>query len=238
MPPRISASTSGFIRRRRGGWSHPPGAGGDVAGGYAPMAGVCGALPAVAVSAAGGQLPGAGACGPDGPDGPDGPEPAAVVHVAPRAAGGGPVGGAAGGAYAEAVPASAGSGATTAAPAATPAAAPAAAATEPDQPNPGRDGVPLANVRVSDSGSQSPPGCSAPTWASRPPAVGRCPGSLARQRSISGRIVAGTPSRLGVPCTTRYSSAAVVPVPNGPSPVAANARTAPSVKMSLGGPTS
>ena len=224
MPPRISASTSGFIRRRRGGWT--PGTGGGAGGGYAPMGGVGGAPPAVAVSgaaAAGGQLPGVGACGPDGP------EPAAAVRVAPGPAGGGPVGGTAGGAYAGAVPASAGSDAATA--------APAAAATGPDQANPGRDGVPL-NVRVSDPGSQSPPGCSAPTSASRPLAVGRCLGSLARQRSISGRIVAGTPSRLGVPCTTRYSRAAVVPVPNGPSPVAANASTAPSVKMSLGGPTS
>jgi len=34
MPPRISASTSGFIRRRRGGgWPIPDGMGGGVAGG-------------------------------------------------------------------------------------------------------------------------------------------------------------------------------------------------------------
>ncbi len=34
MPPRISASTSGFIRRRRGGgWPMPDGMGGGVAGG-------------------------------------------------------------------------------------------------------------------------------------------------------------------------------------------------------------
>ena len=33
MPPRISASTSGFIRRRRGGWPVPAGMGGGVAGG-------------------------------------------------------------------------------------------------------------------------------------------------------------------------------------------------------------
>lgn len=33
MPPRMSASTSGFIRRRRGGWPVPVGMGGGVAGG-------------------------------------------------------------------------------------------------------------------------------------------------------------------------------------------------------------
>ena len=63
MPPRISASTSGFIRRRGGGWPIPDGMGGGVAGGYAPIGGVGCALPAVAVSApdaAYGQLPGAG----------------------------------------------------------------------------------------------------------------------------------------------------------------------------------
>jgi len=143
-----------------------------------------------------------------GAGGPYGPEPAAAVRVAPRPA---------------------------VADAAT--AAPAAAAAGPDQANPGRDGVPWI-VRVSVSGSQFPPGCSAPTSASRPLAAGRWPGSLARQRSIVGRSVAGTRSRSGVPCTTRYSSAAVVPVPNGPSPVAAKASTAPRVKMSLAGPTS
>jgi hypothetical protein len=107
-----------------------------------------------------------------------------------------------------------------------------------DPGNPGRDGVPATNVRVIEAGSQFPSGCSAPTSASRALPVGRWLGSLARQRSISGRTAGGTPSRLGVPCTTRYSSAAVVPVPNGPSPVAANASTAPRLKMSLGGPTS
>ena len=97
MPPRISASTSGFIRRRRGcGWPIPAGMGGGVAGGYAPIGGVGDALPAVAViasAAAGGQLlPGAGVRGPDGP------EPPAVVRVAPRPVGDGPVDGTAGGA--------------------------------------------------------------------------------------------------------------------------------------------
>jgi hypothetical protein len=97
MPPRISASTSGFIRRRRGGGGPiPEGMGGGVAGGYAPIGGVGDALPAVAVitpAAADGQLlPGAGVRGADGPG------PPAVVRVAPRPAGGGAVGGTAGGA--------------------------------------------------------------------------------------------------------------------------------------------
>ena len=35
----------------------------------------------------------------------------------------------------------------------------------------------------------------------------------------------------------RNTSAAVDPVPNGPSPVAANVSTAPRLKTSLGGPT-
>ena len=202
------------------------------------MGGVGGAPPPAAAvsapSAAYGQplgpeaVPGAGVRGPDGPD------PAAVVRVAPRPVGGGAIGGApggaAGGAYAEAVPASAGSDPATT--------RPDAAATGPDPAETARDGVSWANVRVSESGSQFPLGCSAPTSASSPPAVGRCPGSLARQCSISGRTAGGTRSRLGVPCTTRYSSAAVVPVPNGPSPVAAKASTAPRLKMSLGGPTS
>ena len=199
------------------------------------MGGVGGAPPPAAAvsapSAAYGQPPGPEA-GPEA--GGRGPDPAAVVRAAPRPVGGGAIdeatGGAAGGAYAEAVPASAGSDPATT--------RPDAAATGPDQAKPARDGVPWANVRVSESGSQFPLGCSAPTSASSPPAVGRCPGSLARQCSISGRTAGGTPSRLGVPCTTRYSSAAVVPVPNGPSPVAAKASTAPRLKMSLGGPTS
>jgi len=73
MPPRMSATTSGFIRcRRGGGWPMPDGMGGGVAGGYAPIGGVGCALPAVAVSAPApvyGQLPGAGVRGPDGPAG-------------------------------------------------------------------------------------------------------------------------------------------------------------------------
>ncbi len=102
----------------------------------------------------------------------------------------------------------------------------------------GPEGVSRANARMIDSGSQFAVGWRAPTSASRPPAVGRWLGSLARQRSISGRTSDGIRSRLGLPWTTRYSSAAVVPVPNGPSPVAAKASTAPRLKMSVGGPTS
>ena len=95
-----------------------------------------------------------------------------------------------------------------------------------------------AKARMIDSGSQFAVGWRAPTSASRLSAVGRCPGSLARQRSISGRTSAGTRSRPGTPWTTRYSSAAVVPAPNGPSPVAAKASTAPRLNMSVGVPTS
>lgn len=51
---------------------------------------------------------------------------------------------------------------------------------------------PRANARMIDSGSQFAAGWRAPTWASRPSAVGRWLGSLARQRSISGRTSAGT----------------------------------------------
>jgi hypothetical protein len=89
-----------------------------------------------------------------------------------------------------------------------------------------------------DSGSQFAVGWRAPTSASRPSAVGRWLGSLARQRSITGRTSVGTRSRLAEPWTTRYSSDAVVPVPNGPRPVAAKARTVPRLKMSVGGPIS
>jgi len=60
-----------------------------------------------------------------------------------------------------------------------------------------------ANVLVSESGSQFPSGWSAPTSESRPLALGRWAGSLARQRSISGRTRGGTRSRPGSPCATR-----------------------------------
>ena len=75
----------------------------------------------------------------------------------------------------------------------------AAASAAPDPANTGRDGtyagpgpVFQADVRTIESGSQSPVGWRAPTSASRLPVVGRCAGSLARQRSISGRTLAGT----------------------------------------------
>ncbi len=58
-----------------------------------------------------------------------------------------------------------------------------------------------------------------------------------RLRLTSGRILSGSWSRLGVPCTTRYSSAAVSPLPNGPSPRAAKTSTPARLKMSLNGPT-
>ena len=48
------------------------------------------------------------------------------------------------------------------------------------------------NARMIDSGSQFAVGWRALTSASRQVAVGRCPGSLARQRSISGRTSDGT----------------------------------------------
>ena len=80
-------------------------------------------------------------------------------------------------------------------------------------------------------------------WAAVTPArssaaVGRPPGSLARHRSISGRTPAGAPLRSAVPPTTRSSTAAGGPVPNGLRPVAAKASTAPRLKTSLSGPTS
>lgn len=67
----------------------------------------------------------------------------------------------------------------------------------------GPDAVSRANARMIDSGSQFDVGWRAPTSASRPSAVGRWLGSLARQRSISGRIPAGRFSRFGRLCTTR-----------------------------------
>ena len=117
--------------------------------------------------------------------------------------------------------------APSAAPAPRPAPEPREAGPEPSDapPDPSEVRVgPAAsglNARMIESGSQLSVGWRAPTSASRPAAVGRSRGSLARQRSIIGRTSGGTLSRLGVPWTTRYSSAAVVPVPNGPWPVAA-----------------
>ncbi len=75
------------------------------------------------------------------------------------------------------------------------------------------------------------------TSASRAAAAGRPAGSLTRHRSISGRTSGGTPSRSGTPRTTRSSTAAAGPVPNGLRPVAAKASTVPRLNTSLSGPT-
>ena len=88
------------------------------------------------------------------------------------------------------------------------------------------------------SGSQPDAGAAAPASASSSLAVGRCAGFFSRHRATSGRIWAGTPASCAGECTTRYTSAAVGPLPNGTSPEAANARIAPRLKTSLGGPTS
>ena len=77
-----------------------------------------------------------------------------------------------------------------------------------------------------------------PSSASRRPAPGRLPGSLARQPPISDRSSPGSsPSWAGL-LTSRYISRAPDPEPNGPCPVAAYTSTAPRLKMSLAGPTS
>jgi hypothetical protein len=91
---------------------------------------------------------------------------------------------------------------------------------------------------MTDSGSQSGAGWMAPTWASSSRALGRSPGSLARQLPTSARSSAGTPPRSGRLLTSRYMSAGLDPEPNGPSPVAAKVSTAPRLNMSLGGPMS
>jgi hypothetical protein len=89
-----------------------------------------------------------------------------------------------------------------------------------------------------DSASQPGVGWMAPTSASSSRAVGRSPGCLARQLPISGRSSPGTLPRRGGLSTSRYMSAAFDPDPNGPWPVAAKARTAPRLNMSLAGPMS
>ena len=88
----------------------------------------------------------------------------------------------------------------------------------------------------SQSAKSAADGCAAVSSARNCTAVGRCPGSLARQRSTRGRTGPGSRSRRGVPCTTRYSSAVGAPCPNGPSPVAANTSTAPRLNTSLARP--
>ena len=76
------------------------------------------------------------------------------------------------------------------------------------------------------------------TLASSSAAVGRRSGSLARHCSISGRTSAGASSRSAATRTTRSSTAAGGPAPNGLRPVAAKASTAPRLNTSLRGPTS
>ena len=172
----IHASTSGRRPRRRGRFLPPGGGGGPVppADGARSPESLVSELSAEAVRTWLSPVDAGGA------------ELAAAVPVAAWADPG------AGAELAAAVP---GVGADPGAGAAQGAAASAA----PDPANTGRDGtyagpgpVFQANVRTIESGSQSPVGWRAPTSASRLPVVGRCAGSLVRQRSMSGRIVAGT----------------------------------------------
>jgi hypothetical protein len=173
----IHASKSGRRPRRRGRLLPPGGGGGPVpaADGGRRSESVVSELAAEAVRTwlspvdAGGAEP--AAAGPVA----GGAEPAAAVPVVAWS--------------------NPGAGAELAAAAAQGAAASAAS----DPANTGRDGtyagpgpVFQANVRTIESGSQSPVGWRTPTSASRPPVVGRSAGSLVRQRSISGRTVAGT----------------------------------------------
>ena len=83
----------------------------------------------------------------------------------------------------------------------------------------GRDGS-FAWARAG-SARDSMADCAAVTSASISAAVGRRPGSLARHRSISGRTSAGASLRSAASRTTRSSTAAGCPAPNGLRPVAA-----------------
>src|SRR5580693_2663062 len=74
--------------------------------------------------------------------------------------------------------------------------------------------------------------------APRAASSGRCLGSLARQAEITSRSFSGTEVRSGRPVTTRYSTDAALPPPNGALPLAAKASTQPSENTSLAGPTS
>ena len=74
--------------------------------------------------------------------------------------------------------------------------------------------------------------------APRAASSGRCLGSLARQAEITSRSLSGTEVRSGRPVTTRYSTDAALPPPNGALPLAAKASTQPSENTSLAGPTS
>ena len=73
--------------------------------------------------------------------------------------------------------------------------------------------------------------------APRAASSGRCLGSLARQPEITSRSLSGTEVRSGRPVTTRYSTDAALPPPNGALPLAAKASTQPSENTSLAGPT-
>ena len=92
-----------------------------------------------------------------------------------------------------------------------------------------------AKSAMIDSANQPGAGWMAPTWFSNSRAVGRSPGSLARQLPTSCRSSAGTLSRLAGLLTSRYMSAAGDPEPNGPWPVAAKVSTAPRLNKSLAG---
>src|SRR6266566_511935 len=87
------------------------------------------------------------------------------------------------------------------------------------------------------SGRDSIADWAAVTLASSSAAVGLRSGSLARHCSISGRTSAGAPSRSAASRTTRSSTVAGCPAPNGLRPVAAKASTAPRLNTSLSGPT-
>ena len=99
-------------------------------------------------------------------------------------------------------------------------------------------GRPSAKPLMIGSASQPGAGCMAPTSASSSRAVGRSPGCLARHLSTRGRSSAGISARSAGLLTSRYMSAALDPVPNGPCPVAAKVSTAPRLNTSLAGPMS
>ena len=70
---------------------------------------------------------------------------------------------------------------------------------------------------------------------------GRAAGAFAKQPDTRSRSGTGMPSRAGAEWTTRYSTSAGLPSPNGAAPVAANASTPPSENTSpagSGGPPS
>src|SRR5215468_11992556 len=72
--------------------------------------------------------------------------------------------------------------------------------------------------------------------APRAVSPGRCEGSFDRQAEITSRSGPNKPVSSGSALTTRYSTDAALPPPNGALPVAAKASTPPSEKTSLAGP--